>query len=382
MRALPDDQPSRKKALLIGGGAPNATLMAGALVAMIDHGVEFDVVSTSGAGALIGLLYLAPRGHSPRTALERTVRMGIADEIYRCLPVNYKVFHKPGPLADLVRQGLAANPLLRESLDHAEENAASRVIADWWQLLIAGATPSALGPQDLGLCAPVPFIEDVVDFAAVPGLKVDFYVNAFNVTRQMMAIWSKDRLTAEHFRAALAYPLIYPPYRVDGEDYIEGATIDTLNFRALVAESGRPAADAARPADGPVAEKAFLCDGQARTRGLHHDLDTLVVFDILGSERLIRRPRHLYDAWVQSIITPLVEIARDDLRLFDLAHNRNADGSRRRRLLKVPLLDALPPEALPEVMDWSRSNLERLFEIGRQAGEAFCRTHRVALNLA
>lgn len=378
MRALPDDRPARKKALLIGGGAPNATLMAGALVAMIDQGVEFDVVSTSGAGALIGLLYQVPRGHSPRQALERTMRMGVADEIYRCLPVNYKVFHKPGALADFGRQVMGGNPVLRQMLELAETNPSSRLLADWWQLLLACATPSSLGPKDLGLCAPVPFIEDIVDFAALRDLKADFYVNAFNVTQQMMAIWSKHRLTAEHFRAALAYPLIYPPYRVDGEDYIEGATIDTLNFRALVAE-GAPKSSAEAM---PTGEKPFLCDGQVRSRGLHHDLDTLVVFDILGSERLIRRPRDLYDAWVQSIITPLVEIARDDLRLFDLAHNRNVDGSPRRRLLKVPLLDALPDQAWPGLMDWSRSNLEQLFEIGRQAGEAFCRKYRVALNLA
>ena len=45
-----------RKALLIGGGAPNSTLIAGALAAFLDHGIEFDVISTAGAGALMGLL--------------------------------------------------------------------------------------------------------------------------------------------------------------------------------------------------------------------------------------------------------------------------------------------------------------------------------------
>jgi hypothetical protein len=40
--------------------------MAGALVAFIDRGVEFDVISTSGAGALMGLLYATPQGGDPR----------------------------------------------------------------------------------------------------------------------------------------------------------------------------------------------------------------------------------------------------------------------------------------------------------------------------
>ena len=36
-------------ALVLGGGAPNLTLMAGAVAALDDAGVEFDIVSTSGA---------------------------------------------------------------------------------------------------------------------------------------------------------------------------------------------------------------------------------------------------------------------------------------------------------------------------------------------
>ena len=51
-------------ALVLGGGAPNLTLMAGAVAALDDAGVKFDVVSTSGAGMLIGLLYAAPKGSS------------------------------------------------------------------------------------------------------------------------------------------------------------------------------------------------------------------------------------------------------------------------------------------------------------------------------
>jgi hypothetical protein len=35
-------------ALVLGGGAPNLTLMAGAVAALDDAGVEFDLVSTFG----------------------------------------------------------------------------------------------------------------------------------------------------------------------------------------------------------------------------------------------------------------------------------------------------------------------------------------------
>src|SRR5271163_4042264 len=99
MKALTKTQASKKKALLIGGGAPNASLMAGALVAFLHQGVEFDVISTSGAGALMGLLYTAPVGGDPVAALENWVNVGVADPIYAGFPVNYKVFMKPGPQA-------------------------------------------------------------------------------------------------------------------------------------------------------------------------------------------------------------------------------------------------------------------------------------------
>jgi len=376
MQALPKDVPAKRKALLIGGGAPNATLMAGALVAMSERGVDFDVVSTSGAGALLGLLYRAPLGGDPRKALEATVKLGISDRIYDWLPVNYKVFSKPGPAADAFRQMLSMNPFARQILAQDGKTAAQRLFGDWLQLVWATLTPSDTGPHSLGLCAHVPFAEEVIDFTALPALNSEFYINAFNVTRGKMTIWGKHEVTPEHFRAALSFPLIYPPYTIGGEDYIEGAAIDTINFRALLAERPKGKANG----DGRAA-KTFLWSGNERQHGLHDDLDTLVVFDILGSNKLIRTPRNLYDAWVHSIITPLVEIARDDIRLFDLEHNRNPDGTKKRRLLKVPLLGSLPESAWPDLMDWSESNLERLYAAGYKTGKAFCDEHRVALGI-
>jgi len=67
----------RKKALVLGGGAPNLTLMSGALYALDEKGVKFDVISTAGAGTFIGLLYVAPRGMDSKQALKNTVNVSI-----------------------------------------------------------------------------------------------------------------------------------------------------------------------------------------------------------------------------------------------------------------------------------------------------------------
>ena len=345
-----------KKALLIGGGAPNSTLIAGALVAFLDQGIEFDVISTSGAGALMGLLYTAPQGGDRRGALERWVEAGVSDEIYQIFPVNYKVFMKPGNAAEMYRQSLAAMPFTRPFFNAFADDSPSGAHADWLRLMLACWSPTALMPQSLGLCAPLPFAEQAIDFEALRQLESHLYINAYNVTQSRMEIWGKDEITADHIRAAFAFPFIYPPYRIGGDDYIEGAAIQPINFGALVSES-------------------------ESSPGLHRDLDTLVIFDILGSDKLIRTPRNLYDAWVQSIITPLVALSKQDIRLFELEHNiDHATGQPRRRLLKVDLMGGIAPEHWPEVTDWSASNLRRLFDIGYRAGLSFCNEHAAVLN--
>ncbi|MGF6754974.1 patatin-like phospholipase family protein [Paraburkholderia sp. GAS42] len=340
-----------KKALLIGGGAPNSTLIAGALAAFLDAGIHFDVISTSGAGALMGLLYTAPLNDTPREALARWAQIGVADSIYEFFPVNYKVFMKPGMAAGAYRNTLSSMPWANTFFDSFGGNPAANLWSDWTQLFLATMSPTDLTPQSLGLCAHLPFVEQVVDFDAVAAMQPEFYINAYNLTKEHMTTWGKRDITPAHVRAALSFPFIYPPTEIDGNDYIEGAALDSINFKPLVSDD----------------------DGAP---GLHRDVDTLVVFDILGDDQLIRKPRNLYDAWVRSIITPLVKIAKSDMRLFELQHNIDPlTGRFKRRLLKVDLTGGIPPDHWPEVLDWSESNLKLLFDIGYQAGRAFCEAH-------
>ncbi|MBA4709067.1 patatin-like phospholipase family protein [Aquitalea aquatica] len=342
---------SNKKslALVLGGGAPNATLMAGSLVAFIEAGVEFDIISTSGAGAIVGLLYVAAKGQDGKSALKKLADMGVADALYSTFPVNFKVFNKPGPLADIWRQWQQSNPVLQAIQAQADQGPLQRLAADWSSWLMASLCPSDLTAQSKGLCAHVPFIDQVVDFSKLASLKPQFYLNAYNLSRKRMECWDKRQITHEHFLAALSFPLIYPPYLLDGDYYIEGAAIDTLNFKRLFQE--------------------------------HPHIDTTVVFDVLGSEQILHPPRDLYDAWVQSIITPLTEIARDDLKLFEALHNKDADGKPRTRLLRVAYDQFIRPEQREQELDWSYSNLSQMYQAGYSAGLALCHDHAAELGL-
>jgi predicted acylesterase/phospholipase RssA len=339
-----------RTALVLGGGAPNMALMAGAVAAFHDCGVEFDVVSTSGAGGLAGLLWLAPKGKSPKEALHSVVTMSVVDQIYSLLPVNYKVFNKPGTWADLWRKALAANPFFKMDQHLYERWPPYALWYDSMMLWAASFCPSDLNWTSRGLCAPVPFIEQIIDFARIPDIKPHFYLNAYNITQERIDDFSKDVITPDHFRAALAFPFIYGPYRLNGDQYYEGAVVDCLNFKDLTER--------------------------------HDRLRTIVVLDVLGNDKLIRAPRDLYDSWVLSTVIPLVETAEDDIELFALKYNK---GWHRSRGAKADLLKVefdIPKEDLVKVLDWSASNATRLFEIGYKAGQSFSKAHADKLTFA
>lgn len=344
-----------KKALLIGGGAPNSTLIAGALVAFIDRGLEFDVISTSGAGALMGLMYVAPQGGNAKANLQKWGASGVANPIYDVFPVDYKVFNKPGAAADAYRSMLQSNPLTAPYVNIFAKNAVEGVWGDWVRFWLATACPSDLTANSLGMCAHLPFANQAIDFQALRKVRQNVYINAYNLSKEKMTIWNKDVIDERHMKAAFAFPFIYPPFHLDGDDYIEGASVDSLNFEALVSDD-------------------------AQSPGVERDIDTIVIFDILGEKKLLNKPSNLYDSWVNSIITPLVQLAKDDLKLFELVHNRDPQsGKPKRRLLKVPLSQHIPDEYWPKVLDWSHSNLKFLYEIGYKAGLEFCDAHQTDL---
>lgn len=332
-------QNTARSALIVSGGAPNATLVAGALLAFHEFGLKFDVISTAGAGALLGLAYCAPQGGDPVPVLNSFKEMGISDEIYQAFPVNFKVFNKPGDMADLYRRALALNPLVQKIMDWPAADSLSQLLKDSTELLFACACPSDLGPKSQGLCAHVPFAEKIIDFSALSSIDGEFQVNAYNLTKRRMENFSKSQITPQHLQAALSFPFLYPPTQIGEEFYIEGAALDCLNFAGLLER--------------------------------HPDLQEIVVFDILGADKLLRAPRNLYDAWVMSIITPLVEIARDDLKIFVAEHLDKYP--KLKPPYRVPLVDDIPDEQLPDVFDWSRSNLDRLFDIGYEAAAGYAR---------
>jgi NTE family protein len=328
-------------ALVLGGGAPNLTLMSGALAALDARGVKFDVVSSLGAGMLVGLLYAAPKQGDRQRALESTRDLGVADLIYRVFPANYKVFHKSGSVAELYTRWVQQVLPSLESGNRALDS----LVNDWTQFVSSTFCPWDLSFWSLGFCRPAPWIESLVDFETLHRVRdpEKFYLSAYCLDEKKMQMFPKDRITADVFRACLSMPLIYPPFVLEGRSYIEGSAYDTFNFEGLFEDEGI-------------------------------EPDLLIVFDVLGRDELLRRPKSLLDAWTMSIIFPLVAMARDDLKLFCLQHL-----PKHPKTTLLPLEYTIPNDLWPSVLDWSRQNLDALYTIGYDAGTAFFDKYRKEL---
>src|SRR5215510_14298546 len=336
------EQMKRERLVLaLSGGAPHSPLMAGALCALHEEiGDELnggkgyvDAIYTAGGGALVGLLLVAPKGGDAPAALRRLVKMGIADPIYRMLPLAYKTFVKEGPLVPVFREwaelfkrstshlhvyramvtatlklwgGASVPKRPRWCSDFGDDDPDCRLFEDWVALVFTALAPSTLTPWSSGLCDIAPYLEDFVDFEALKKYKGQFYLNAFNLSKQREERFTRDEIDATHVRAAIAYPFIYPPGRIRDALYSEGASHDPLLL---------PQARDDRFPEGIEDSDSWLwfeAIQPAFTRHLRKKLETkplkpngsLVCLDILGSlgKSALREPRDLWDAYGLSLM--------------------------------------------------------------------------------
>lgn len=276
-------------AIALGGGAPNLTLMTGALLALDEAGVDYHVVTTTGAGMVAGLLYAAPRRESDKETwkearqrqLAETREMGIDDAIYNQFPVNYKIFQKTGHMAEAYAH--AVNPTV---WGIPRDTRRRRLLGDTMGFFAAMMQPSDLSADSHGLCQPPPWISLMVDFDELrqnmkKGGKC-FSLSAYCIEDQKERTFTKDEITEEHFKAGLAMPFLYTPYKLEdgGEEktFLEGSAIRTMQFNP-----------------DNVMQK--------------EDVDTLIYFDLMGNRHLMAEPRNLVDAWGKSIVAPLTQLA-------------------------------------------------------------------------
>jgi len=353
--------------ILLGGGAPNLCLTAGALLELHDYleGQKKErklYFAMAGAGAVVGLSYLAPtNGLTPTQALRNTKNFGVSDPIYDAFPVNYKVFTKSGPPAECFNDYWYSLPQVQDAMDQYGMSDEEAFCSDL--LLFAGAMmcPTDLNFYSQGVCGHAPFLDSLVDFKKLGQLDpindVEIEINAFCLENRKVTDFSNKlcRITRDHLRAALSFPFLHAPYEVDGYHYYEGAAMQCLN-------------------EIPQSEL--------------NNIDRFIVLDPL-QPNMISFPRDLWDAYALSIIMPTTGLAVLGRELLE-----QSMGSPKGRKRVLPSADTaeplsgvnafsqfaqqkklylanfdIPEDEVPESWGWSRSSMERLFEIGRKAGK-------------
>jgi predicted acylesterase/phospholipase RssA len=350
-------------AAVLGGGAPNGALMAGALCAIYDRGKTFHEFYASGAGAVISLAFLAARDLTPDQAMRDVVRVGVHDAIYNFVPLAFKTFFKSGPFTVPLKQ-LGSRSKVPESGGSSD---LKRLYNDWVDLVVAAVTPTTITPSSQALCSHYPFINESLDFKKLKDFRGKFYMNSYCIETGKTEQFSKDHIGPEHFCAALSYPFIYPPTKIGNRHYYEGAASDPLNL--------------------PRCHR-LVCK---------NEIDFLVVVDLLGAYRkaLIRTPRNLLDAYGISILLPVVAMADKDMTRFmsfhkerrrsakrkaqarlSVSHEHDHGGERHQHDYDVEALTfTVPPSDYPTMCDWSYSNMRRLWDIGYQGGVEFVEKH-------
>jgi predicted acylesterase/phospholipase RssA len=336
-----------KAAVLLGGGAPNGALMAGALAGIYDAGRTFNQFYTSGAGGMIGLTYVAGKGPNPNEALSQLLRAGVDDSIYQFVPFGYKTFFKSGPFTVPLKEW-------GERFKADESNSPyRRVYNDLIDLFITAITPTDLTPGSEALCAHYPFLHRIIDFKRLQKFNGAFHMSAYCIDTGKMEQFDKDEIGPEHFYASLSFPFIYPPTLINGKYYYEGAAYDPLNLPT--------------------------CHQRCRDGGI----ELFVIMDVLGPYRkaLVRRPRNLLDAYGISIMMPVVAMATKDLKGFLQTHGQrqqqqqqqqqqgNAGGGRPYEVKRLRF--NIAKHDYPALCDWSYSNLHRQWAIGYRAGRRF-----------
>ena len=335
--------------VIVSGGAPTLHIAAGALCCFQEQGLRFQAVGAAGAGALPGLLYLAPARRpdnptaDPVVALRGVVNMNIHDAIYDLIPNNFKVFFKYGPFSEPFYH---LSQFIKRVVPVPESYGSDyrRLVHDWIDFATAAAAPTTLTYRSPSVLTRVQVINELVDWDALRNSSRDFFLNTFNMETQRLQPFTKLTLTTDAFYAALAMPWLYPPTRAttDGPRYTEGASHDPSGIETMLE-------DRTPPMSG---------------------LDAVLALDTVPPDLWVD-PQSVYESLELAIMDPIVTLTESIAALYslqDMVFNESG--------LKIPKLYRLPFQ-FPrweggKLLAWSYSTARTLWDVGYAAAQTFC----------
>jgi NTE family protein len=319
--------------MVLSGTAPSMTLMSGAMLAFAERDIEFEVISTAGVGALIGMLYLAPKGGDRMKALRELPNLFVSDWLYKLLPVNFKVFHKYGPFAEAFWKFRKTLPKFQIAPEESSE--VKRFLNDWIELWATALTPASPQFRHNGLMSQPPLVEDLVDFDKLKASSTRFYTSAFSLRTFKLRFFNNQTMNTEAYNAAQVVFMLFPPVYTDDDILTSGATRDPTALQAI-----------------------WLYE-----RGL----ERVAALDPV-SRSFWRKPVNVHDAFQLMLMNPIVALQVLMFKVY--VDTRNAGAM-------LPLLHVLPltidSSYYPRMLEWTHANALKLQQIGYDAAVGFAK---------
>ncbi|MGZ8197659.1 MAG: patatin-like phospholipase family protein [Burkholderiales bacterium] len=361
-----------RRAITLAGGGPAAGLHIGALTALEEEKIEFDVWSLSCIGAWVGVVYNTREGENKA---EKTYdffhdKIFRDDASYNWFPVNRAFGPDLGAFArawatflndrwqyfptlvqpsEIMASGIKSavflsNPLLWNEADFnlwalndvLAVNPASRFITSLLYLSQINGLSRIFYPDSEFLKSIG--IDDLKN--ATP----EIYHNAWNLTNQEMDLFHNrpekygtranggrgySRITPASLCACSALPYVEQTVTMPetGDEYSEGALVDTVSFKDLLFD--------------------------------HTDLEQIWVNRIVDLKQ-IKHQRTLTDSMANLCMQFAAEVGESDIKLFR-QHLRKY-RSRKPKVVEIPILPNTKVN-----FEWSRSNLDQGCEEGYYA---------------
>jgi predicted acylesterase/phospholipase RssA len=368
----------KKRAIALAGGGPAAGLHIGALTALEERKIKFDVFALSCVGAWVGIVYnTRTPGRQAQETKEYFEKYCFRDDrSYEWFPVNrgfapdfagvwrawagfpfaaerdWKSFlPQPEEVRDSFLHWLAlfAQPPFGRAFNYWMLNDVLAV-NPWTRYMTALMYKSQVkGLSKIYYKDSEALCDAFRGDLSAPGMP-EIYHNAWRLPKagskggmqifhnRAEAPERRDKrykpITPQTLCACSALPYIEESVTFDdGDEYSEGALVDTVNFANLLQD--------------------------------HGDLDEVWVNRIVD-ESQVKPARSLGDALANLPMQFAAEVGEDDIKLFR-QHLLN-QSAMRPRVVEVPI----HPDTRV-TFDWSRSNLHRGIEEGKAAVEALLR---------
>lgn len=360
-----------KRAIALSGGGPPVGLQVGALKALDEHDIEFDVFTTDCIGSWTACIY---NSHHKVKRYEKMKKFYdacfVPDDIFDGFSVPTNIF-----IVDYFKdfmvyweklfdydtyQGLLLPERIYEHMLHylnpanfpqntvdfsqmftkaMSLNPFSRLLFKLYYQNRKTGKSWLLGPDNYG----EDFVNHYIDLEKLMELDAMIYFNAFNLSQRKVNLFvnRKDHpkykpISLRALKANSSILGYLENWDIDGDQFCEGAVADTVNFGGLLAN--------------------------------HSDLDEVWVLNILDYNT-VKPPKNQLEADLLAVELPMATIAQNDIKLFSY-YLQEAGLDEKIKLVKINLST--------EDIDyfWKQSTLEHGIQAGYDGATATIKAYQ------